>query len=91
MLGEHSEKLTFVDTSITFGEEGIFVGNTETNVGVLIGTNRISFMDKGVEVASISDEVLRINSGLFVRNIQVGNHLIETITGTDITVFKSVD
>lgn len=90
VLGEHSQKWSFIDTAISFGEEGIFIGNKETNMGVLIGTGRISFMDKGTEVAYISNKTMQINHGIFVESAQIGKHLIQTVAGTDITVFTYV-
>ena len=63
-----------IDGEIHLGEEG-------SNSQVRIGNNRISFMQSGQEVASISDQEMNINHGVFVETLRVGEHKIETIAG----------
>lgn len=90
ILGEKSAKWTFIETSITMAEEGIFIGNYAKQMGVLVADDRISFIDKGVEVAYISNKTMEITHGIFVESAVIGKHKIETIAGTDITVFVYV-
>lgn len=89
-LGAKAEQWNFIETSITMADEGIFIGNNVTQMGVLVGTDRISFMDKGTEVAYISNKTMEISHGIFVESAIIGKHKIETIPSTDITIFTFV-
>lgn len=90
ILEEKAAKWTFIETSVTMAEEGIFIGNAAKQMGVLVAEDRISFIDKGTEVAYISNKTMEITHGIFVESAIIGKHKIETITGTDITVFVYV-
>lgn len=89
-LGTRAAKWNFIETSVTMAPEGIFVGNVATQMGVLIGNERISFMDKGTEVAFISNTTMQITYGIFVESAIIGKHKISTLPGTDISVFTYV-
>ncbi len=80
-MGEFVEKWKFLETTIIAGEEGLLIGNLDTNTGVRVGTDRIDFIDKGEVVAYISNQTLYIERGIFVKSLQVGEHKEETIAG----------
>lgn len=89
-LGNQKAKWNFIDTVISGSEEGIFVGNESEAMGILIAPNRISLMDKGVEVAYISNKTMEITHGIFVKSAIIGKHKISTMEDSDITVFTYV-
>lgn len=90
VLDDNKDLWKFLDTTITMSEEGIFVGNEEQQMGVLIAEDRISFMDKGLEVAYISNKTMEITHGIFVNSAKIGEHLIQTLPDSGITVFQWV-
>ena len=48
--------------------------------GIMIGSDRIDFVngDHKSPVAFITGNVLQINHGIFVKTLQVGEHMLET-------------
>ena len=50
----------------------------------------MSFLDSGKEVAYITNNVMKINHGIFVESAQIGKHKIETVENTDISIFTYV-
>src|SRR5690606_3501795 len=74
----------FIDTVITESEEGIFIGNNANNTGVLVSTDRISFLDSGTEVAYISNKTMEITHGIFVETATIADFKFEKIPGTEI-------
>lgn len=85
ILAENSKLVTqFIDTVITESEEGIFIGNQANNTGVLIATDRISFLDNGTEVAYISNKTMEITHGIFVETATIADFKFERIPGTEI-------
>lgn len=86
-LGEFTESWNFEVTEITMGEEGLFLGDNLTNMGIRIAPQvgetppRIDFVDNGTVVAEITGQYMRINRGIFVQSAQIGEHQIETIAG----------
>lgn len=96
-LGEFTETWNFEVSQITMGEEGLFVGNDGSDMGILIAPDRvvdgksipagIYFMDGGSTIAFISGQMMQINRGIFVESAQIGEHQIETISGGH-TIFK---
>ena len=86
-LGEFTESWNFEVTEITMGEEGLFLGDNLTNMGIRIAPQvgetppRIDFVDNGTVVAEITGQYMRINRGIFVQSAQIGEHQIETISG----------
>ena len=86
-LGEFTEKWKFLDTTITFGNEGILVGDTVSNTGIRVSSGRIDFVDNGSIVAEITGQLMKINRGIFVTSAQIGEHQIETISGGH-TIFR---
>ena len=86
-LGEFTESWNFEVTEITMGEEGLFLGDNLTDMGIRIAPQvgdtppRIDFVDNGTVVAEITGQYMRINRGIFVQSAQIGEHQIETIAG----------
>ena len=89
-MGDKAVLWDFIEKSIRFSEEGIFVSDETGNMGVLIGDSKISFIDNGVEVAHIAGQTMQINHGIFVKSATIGKHKIETLPDSDITVFTYV-
>jgi hypothetical protein len=92
-LGNTTAVWEFIRSRITMGDAGLFIsgtegGDVEEDTGVLISSGKISFIDNGVEVASISNQVMKINHGIFVESATIGKHRLETIDGTGISVFS---
>jgi hypothetical protein len=62
------------------GEEGLLIQEINGQTGIRITTDRIDFLDgSGEPVAYITNQVMRINRGIFVDSAQIGEHKIETI------------
>ena len=86
-LGEFTESWNFDVTEITMGEEGLFLGDNLTDMGIRISPQvgntppRIDFVDNGTVVAEITGQYMRINRGIFVQSATIGEHKIETIAG----------
>ena len=86
-LGQFTESWNFEVTEITMGEEGLFLGDNITNMGIRIAPQvgdtppRIDFVDNGTVVAEITGQYMRINRGIFVESATIGEHKIETIAG----------
>ena len=86
-LGEFTESWNFDVTEITMGEEGLFLGDSLTSMGIRIAPQvgstppRIDFVDNGTVVAVITGQYMRINRGIFVQSATIGEHKIETIAG----------
>lgn len=84
IVGDSKRVTEFVDSVITESEEGIFISNGATSTGILISTDRISFMDKDKEVAYISNQTMQINHGVFVESATISDFKFEKIPGTTI-------
>lgn len=91
-LGEFTRSWAFLDTKITMGKEGLLVGEYDFSdpddpeepvliSGILIGTDRIDFMSNKVSVAHITGQQMKIDHGIFVETLTVGEHKIETLSG----------
>lgn len=74
----------FINTVITESEEGIYIANGASKTGILIASDRISFMDNNVEVAYINNQTMQINHGIFVQSATIGDFKFEKIPGTTI-------
>jgi hypothetical protein len=81
----------FINTVISESEEGIYISNGASNTGILISTDRISFLDNNVEVAYISNQTMQINHGIFVESATIANFKFERIPNTEILVIQWVD
>ena len=86
-LGAFTESWNFEVTEITMGEEGLFLGDNLTDMGIRIAPQvgdtppRIDFVDNGTVVAEITGQYMKINRGIFVQSATIGEHKIETIAG----------
>ena len=79
-LGEFIQSWIFLDTYVRMGEEGLLIQEINGQTGIRITTDRIDFLDgSGEPVAYITNQVMRINRGIFVDSAQIGEHKIETI------------
>ena len=79
-LGAWVERWSFLDTYVTLGNEGLLISEMNGSTGIRISKDRIDFMDgSGEPVAYITNQVMRINRGIFVDSMQVGEHKVETI------------
>src|SRR5690606_18326446 len=77
LAGDNKLVTQFIETYISESEEGIFVGNRGNNTGILVGTDRISFLDNGTEVAYISNQTMEITHGIFVESATISNFKFE--------------
>ena len=71
-VGELKLMTEFVDTYMSQSEEGLIVGRKDGASKVLVSNDRISFISVGKEVASISQGVLQIDNGVFVKSLRIG-------------------
>lgn len=71
-VGELKLMTEFVDTYMSQSEEGLIVGRKDGASKVLVSNDRISFISGGKEVASISQGVLQIDNGVFVKSLRIG-------------------
>ena len=71
-VGELKLMTEFVDTYMSQAEEGLIVGRKDGASKVLVSNDRISFISGGKEVASISQGVLQIDNGVFVKSLRIG-------------------
>lgn len=74
-LGENIAKWEFLDTHIIMGDEGLYIGEIEGDAKILIGTDRISFMQGINEIAYISGQQMYINRSINVESMQIGSHV----------------
>lgn len=84
IVGESKIVTDFINTVITQSEEGIYIANGKSSTGILIGSDRVSFMDNNVEVAYISNQTMQINHGIFVESAIISDFKFEKIPGTSI-------
>lgn len=74
-LGAMSAVWNTVDRNMRFGNEGLSIGNPQSNTSVLITDDRISLISAGKEVMSISQGVIHIDNGVFTKSIQIGYYI----------------
>lgn len=90
LAGDNKIVTDFVNTVMTESEEGIYLSNKASSTGILIATDRISFMDNNVEVAYISNQTMQINHGIFVKSATISGYKFECIPNTEILVITWV-
>jgi hypothetical protein len=90
IAGNNKIVTDFINTVITESEEGIYIANGASSTGILISSNRISFMDNNVEVAYISNQTMQINHGIFVQSATISDFKFEKIPGTTILAVQWV-
>ena len=71
-VGELQTITEFVNTYMSQSEDGLIVGRKDGSSKVLVSHDRISFVSGGKEVASISQGVLKIDNGVFVKSLRIG-------------------
>ena len=90
-LGEMKSVTNFVTTYMAQSEEGLTIGKKNGSSAVKVSNDRISFVSSGKEVAYISQGVLRIDNGVFVRSLRVGRYVTEQyVADPDINVVRYV-
>lgn len=83
-VGEMKLVTEFVDTYMSQSDEGLIVGQKSGSSKVLVSSDRISFISGGKEVASISQGVLQIDNGVFVKSLRIGRFVtIQDPTNAD--------
>ena len=83
-IGELKITTEFVNTYMSQSEEGLIVGQKDGSSKVLVSSDRISFISGGKEVASISQGVLQIDNGVFVKSLRIGRFVtIQDPTNAD--------
>lgn len=76
-LGDMQVKTDFMSNYFSQSEDGLIFGKKDGSSAVRISNDRISFVSAGKEVASISQGVLQIDNGVFVKSLQVGRFRLE--------------
>ena len=71
-VGELQTVTEFVNTYMSQSDEGLIVGRKDGTSKGLVSHDRISFVSGGKEVASISQGVLKIDNGVFVKSLRIG-------------------
>lgn len=90
-VGSGQAFMQAINSYLSYGEEGLLLGKDESALKVNITNERISFLDSGKEVAYISGQTLYILSGVFLDHLQIGNHKIEKLAGSnEITVITPI-
>lgn len=83
-VGEMKLVTEFLDTYMSQSDEGLIVGQKNGTSKVLVSSDRISFISGGKEVASISQGVLQIDNGVFVKSLRIGRFVtIQDPTNAD--------
>jgi phage minor structural protein len=90
LAGNNKLVTDFINTVITESDEGIYISNGASSTGILIASDRISFMDNDIEVAYISNQTMQINHGIFVESATIANFKFEIIPGTKILAIQWV-
>lgn len=61
-------------------QDGLFIGHNSRSTGINITDNRIDFMDGGQSVAEITSQQMKINRGIFIEMLTIGEHVIRKDT-----------
>lgn len=61
-------------------QDGLFIGHNSRSTGISITDNRIDFMDGGQSVAEITSQQMKINRGIFIEMLTIGEHVIRKDT-----------
>jgi hypothetical protein len=84
-LGQNKQVLDFINSTIEFTAQGLIIKNKNNTMSLLLDDTSIKFMDGTSVVAEITNQYMRINHGIFVKSIEVGNHMIQSLPGSEIT------
>lgn len=66
-------ELQMINTYFNFSPDGLLIGKEDNPIKMLLDNDSMSFVDNGVEVASISNEELVIIDGVIKRSLTLGN------------------
>ncbi len=76
-MGDMQIRTEFMDTYFSQSQDGLILGKKDGSSAVRVSNDRISFVSAGKEVAFISQGVLQIDNGVFVKSLQVGRFRLE--------------
>ncbi|MDD7759098.1 MAG: hypothetical protein PT939_06590 [Aerococcus suis] len=82
-VGSGQAFMQAVSRYLSFGEEGLVLGQEGNALKVAINNEKISFLDSGKEVAYVSGQMLYILSGVFLNTLTIGNHKIEKLADSN--------
>ena len=75
-----TERWNFLDTYMVAGNDGLLISEDNSNTAIKISTDRIDFLDgAGEPVAFITNQLMQINRGIFVKSATIGEHKQETL------------
>lgn len=90
-FGGMKELKTFIDTYMSFSNEGMIIGKSDASSIIKVSHDRISMLSAGKEVMYISQGVIHIDNGIFTASIQVGRFRTEEYhLNPDINVIRYV-
>jgi hypothetical serine/threonine-rich protein P11E10.02c in chromosome I len=90
-FGGMKELKTFIDTYMSFSNEGMIIGKSDASSTIKVSHDRISMLSAGKEVMYISQGVIHIDNGIFTASIQVGRFRTEEYyLNPDINVIRHV-
>lgn len=74
-LLDRSVQWNFLNSYMTFSDDGMLIKDSSGSSGILINEKAIAFIDSNNEpVADITNDRMRINRGIFVDSVRVGQH-----------------
>lgn len=74
-LEDRSHQWNFIDSYISLSDDGMLIKDSSGSSGILINEKAIAFIDSNNEpVADITNDRMRINRGIFVDSVRVGQH-----------------
>ena len=91
-FGGMKELKSFIDTYISFSNEGMIIGKSDASSTIKVSNDRISMFSAGKEVMYISQGVIHIDNGIFTISIQVGHFRTEQYhLNKDVNVIRYVN
>lgn len=85
-MKDMSETWQFVDRSIRNTPQGIVIGNESSGSFIRINEQEIGFFSNGQRVAFVAQNVMQIDKGIFVEQIQVAKYQFEESTTNHLTI-----
>lgn len=73
-FGGMKELKTFIDTFMSFSNEGMIIGKSDASSTIKVSHDRISMLSAGKEVMYISQGVIHIDNGIFSKTVQIGRY-----------------
>jgi hypothetical protein len=65
-------QITDVSSYFQFTTDGLLIGKSDDALTLQVSSDRVSFLDGGMEVAYVSDKALYVTDGYFINSLQVG-------------------